>query len=104
MDLGTPGGQFYNEIDHIIFNRKYCLIDVSVVPKFYMGSDHRLLRARFRFSRQGEKAVKFKKRSPRTTINWDMYISLAGLWEDAVMVFVGRPVTRACRLQSNARD
>ncbi|VDP20240.1 unnamed protein product [Heligmosomoides polygyrus] len=26
------GGQFYNEIDHIIFNRKYCLTDVSVVP------------------------------------------------------------------------
>ncbi|VDO18723.1 unnamed protein product [Heligmosomoides polygyrus] len=27
--------QFHNEIDHIIFNRKYCLTDVSVVPKFY---------------------------------------------------------------------
>ncbi|VDO74397.1 unnamed protein product [Heligmosomoides polygyrus] len=78
--------QFHNEIDHIIFNRKYCLTDVSVVPKFYTGSDHRLLRARFRFSRQGEKAAKFKKKSrPRTTINWDLYTSLAGLWEDAVM-------------------
>ncbi|VDO32221.1 unnamed protein product, partial [Heligmosomoides polygyrus] len=52
---------------------------------FYTGSDHRLLRARFRFSRQGEKAAKFKKRSPRTTINWDLYTSLVGLWEDAVM-------------------
>ncbi|VDP39053.1 unnamed protein product, partial [Heligmosomoides polygyrus] len=51
----------------------------------YTGSDHRLLRARFRFSRQGEKTAKFKKRSPRTTINWDLYSSLAGLWEDAVM-------------------
>ncbi|VDO19485.1 unnamed protein product [Heligmosomoides polygyrus] len=81
----SPGGQFHNEIDHIIFNRKYCLTDVSVVPKFYTGSDHRLLRARFRFSRQGEKAAKFKKRSPRTTINWDLYTSLVGLWEDAVM-------------------
>ncbi|VDO81860.1 unnamed protein product [Heligmosomoides polygyrus] len=39
----------------------------------------------FRFSRQGEKAAKFKKTSPRTTINWDLYTSLAGLWEDAVM-------------------
>ncbi|VDP02573.1 unnamed protein product [Heligmosomoides polygyrus] len=28
---------------------------------------------------------KFKKRNPRTTINWDLYTSLAGLWEDAVM-------------------
>ncbi|VDO23605.1 unnamed protein product [Heligmosomoides polygyrus] len=43
-----PDGQFHNEIDHIIFNRKYRL---TVVPKFYTGSDHRLLRARFRFSR-----------------------------------------------------
>ncbi|VDO21251.1 unnamed protein product [Heligmosomoides polygyrus] len=33
----------------------------------------------------GEKAAKSKKRSPRTTINWDLYTSLAGLWEDAVM-------------------
>ncbi|VDO66330.1 unnamed protein product [Heligmosomoides polygyrus] len=78
----SPGGQFHNEIDHIIFNRKYCLTEVSVVPKFYPGSDHRLLRGRFRFSRQGEKAAKFKKRNPRTTINWDLYTSL---WKDAVM-------------------
>ncbi|VDO60772.1 unnamed protein product [Heligmosomoides polygyrus] len=33
------------------------------------GSDHRLLRARFRL----------------TTNNWDLYTSLAGLWDDAVM-------------------
>ncbi|VDP06328.1 unnamed protein product [Heligmosomoides polygyrus] len=52
---------------------------------FYSESGHRLLRARLRFSRQGEKAAKFKKKSPRTTINWDMYTSLAGLWEDSVM-------------------
>ncbi|VDO96955.1 unnamed protein product [Heligmosomoides polygyrus] len=74
----SPGGQFHNEIDHIIFNRKYCLTDVSVVPKFYMGSDHRLLRARFRLWRQGEM-------NPRTTINRYLYSSLYILWEDAVM-------------------
>ncbi|VDP28066.1 unnamed protein product [Heligmosomoides polygyrus] len=85
MDLEIPGGQFHNEIDHIIFNRKYCLTDVSVVPKFYTGSDHRLFHARFRFSRQGEKTAKFKKRNPRTTINWDLYTSFAGLWEGAVI-------------------
>ncbi|VDP13586.1 unnamed protein product [Heligmosomoides polygyrus] len=34
----SSGGQFHNEIDHIIFNRKYCLTDLSVVPKFYTGS------------------------------------------------------------------
>ena len=52
-----------NEIDHIIVNRRFCLTDVGVVPKFYTGADHRLLRARFFFSRKGEKAVKFKRRS-----------------------------------------
>ncbi|VDO81900.1 unnamed protein product [Heligmosomoides polygyrus] len=57
----------------------YCLIDASVVPKFYTGPDHRLLRVRFRFSRQGEKAAKFKERRPRTIINWDLYTSLASL-------------------------
>ncbi|VDP61079.1 unnamed protein product, partial [Heligmosomoides polygyrus] len=56
--------QFHNEIDHIIFNRKYCLSDVSVVPK-----------------REGS-AV---QEESRTTINWDLYTSLAGLWEDTVM-------------------
>uniref|UniRef100_A0A7I4Z2V4 Reverse transcriptase n=1 Tax=Haemonchus contortus TaxID=6289 RepID=A0A7I4Z2V4_HAECO len=46
----SPGGQFRNEIDHIIFNRRFCLTDVAVVPKFYTRLDHRLLRARFCFS------------------------------------------------------
>ncbi|VDP62275.1 unnamed protein product [Heligmosomoides polygyrus] len=32
-----------------------------------------------------EKATKFKKRSSRTTINCNLYISLAGLWEDTAM-------------------
>uniref|UniRef100_A0A7I4Z291 Reverse transcriptase domain-containing protein n=1 Tax=Haemonchus contortus TaxID=6289 RepID=A0A7I4Z291_HAECO len=35
----SPGGQFPNEIDHIIFNRRFCLTDVAVAPKFYTGSD-----------------------------------------------------------------
>ncbi|XGW28257.1 hypothetical protein V3C99_008225 [Haemonchus contortus] len=50
----SPGGQFHDEIDHIIFNRRFCLTDVAVVPKFYTGSDRRLLRASFCFPVRGE--------------------------------------------------
>ncbi|EYB85829.1 hypothetical protein Y032_0290g1544 [Ancylostoma ceylanicum] len=49
MDVGVTRWEYHNEIDHIIVNRRYCLTDVGVVPKFYTGSDHRLLRARFFF-------------------------------------------------------
>uniref|UniRef100_A0A0K0D7Q8 Uncharacterized protein n=1 Tax=Angiostrongylus cantonensis TaxID=6313 RepID=A0A0K0D7Q8_ANGCA len=49
-----------------------------------MGSDYRLLRARFCFLKKGEKASKFKKRSPRTTINCDLFSSLVGCCKDAV--------------------
>uniref|UniRef100_A0A0N4WA18 Endo/exonuclease/phosphatase domain-containing protein n=1 Tax=Haemonchus placei TaxID=6290 RepID=A0A0N4WA18_HAEPC len=68
----SPGKQFHNGIDHIIVNRKFCLTDFAVVPKFYTESDHRLLRARFRFSRfsvREERAAKFRKRSPKTVVN-----------------------------------
>ncbi|EYC41553.1 hypothetical protein Y032_0564g3526 [Ancylostoma ceylanicum] len=81
----SPGGEYHNEIDHIIVNRRYCLTDVGVVPKFYTGSDHRLLRARFFFSRKGRKAAKYKERSPKPTINWDLFTTLAGFWEDTVV-------------------
>uniref|UniRef100_A0A8L8JX68 Reverse transcriptase domain-containing protein n=1 Tax=Heligmosomoides polygyrus TaxID=6339 RepID=A0A8L8JX68_HELPZ len=33
----SPGGQFHNEIDHIIFNHKYCLTNVSDVPSSWEG-------------------------------------------------------------------
>ena len=81
----SPGGQYHNEIDHIICNRRFCLTDVAVVPKFYTGSDHRLLRARFFFTRKGEKAARFKRRSPKTVVNWELFTSLAGFWEDTVI-------------------
>ncbi|EYC42981.1 hypothetical protein Y032_0508g2707 [Ancylostoma ceylanicum] len=81
----SPGGKYHNEIDHIIVNRRYCLTDVGAVPKCYTGSDHRLLRARSFFSLKGEKAAKYKKRSPEPTINWDLFTTLAGFWEDTVV-------------------
>lgn len=81
----SPGGVHHNEIDHVIFNRRYCLTDVAVVPKFFTGSDHRLLRARLHLTRKAEKAVRFKNKGPRTFVNWDLFSTLAGLWEDSVV-------------------
>ncbi|KAK6761018.1 hypothetical protein RB195_022184 [Necator americanus] len=81
----SPGGGYRNEIDHIIVNKRFCLTDVAVIPKFYRGSDHRLLRGRFSFTRRAEKAAKFRERNPRTTINWDLFATLAGFWEDSAM-------------------
>ncbi|KAK6747807.1 hypothetical protein RB195_000788 [Necator americanus] len=81
----SPGGGYRNEIDHIIVNKRFCLKDVAVVPKFYTGSDHCLLRGRFSFTRRAEKAAKFRERNPRTIINWDLFATLAGFWEDSAM-------------------
>ncbi|ETN82135.1 hypothetical protein NECAME_08126 [Necator americanus] len=65
----SPSGGYHNEIDHISVNKRFCLVDVAVVPKSYTGSYHRFLRERFSFTRRAEKAVKFRERNPRTTIN-----------------------------------
>ncbi|VDM53215.1 unnamed protein product [Angiostrongylus costaricensis] len=37
-------GMTHAEIDHILTNRRWCLLDTSVVPSFCTGSEHRLLR------------------------------------------------------------
>uniref|UniRef100_A0A7I4Y3D2 Reverse transcriptase domain-containing protein n=1 Tax=Haemonchus contortus TaxID=6289 RepID=A0A7I4Y3D2_HAECO len=71
--------QFHKEIDHIIFNRRFCLSDVAVVPRFY--ADHRLLRAGFCFSVRVERAMKFRKQSLKTFINWSHFASLANEWK-----------------------
>ncbi|KAK6727478.1 hypothetical protein RB195_005267 [Necator americanus] len=81
----SPGGGYRNEIDHIIVNKRFCLTDVAVVPKFYTGLDHRLLRGKFSFTRRAEKAAKFRGRNPRTIINRDFFATLAGFWEDSAM-------------------
>ncbi|KAK6762677.1 hypothetical protein RB195_023404 [Necator americanus] len=81
----SPDGGYRNDINHIIVNKRFCLTDVAVVPNFYTGSYHRLLRGRFSFTRRAEKATKFRERNPRTTINWDLFATLAGFWEDSVM-------------------
>ena len=45
--------------------------------------DHRLLRARFHFSL--ERAAKFRRRDPKTTVDWDLFSTLSGVREDAVI-------------------
>ncbi|CAD6191820.1 unnamed protein product [Caenorhabditis auriculariae] len=42
----SPNGDTTNEIDHILANRKWSLLDVAVLPSFDVGSDHRLVRAK----------------------------------------------------------
>ncbi|KAK6744214.1 hypothetical protein RB195_011114 [Necator americanus] len=81
----SPGGGYRNEVDHIIVNKRFCLMDVAAVPKFYTGSDHRLLRERFSFTRREEKAAKFRERNPRTIINWDLFATLDVFWKDSAM-------------------
>uniref|UniRef100_A0A0K0D4C4 Endo/exonuclease/phosphatase domain-containing protein n=1 Tax=Angiostrongylus cantonensis TaxID=6313 RepID=A0A0K0D4C4_ANGCA len=50
-----PNGMTHVEIDHILTNRRWCLLDTSVAPSSCTGSDHRLFRAKIRFSRKLEK-------------------------------------------------
>ncbi|KAK6762926.1 hypothetical protein RB195_023582 [Necator americanus] len=76
----SSGGGYRNEIDHIIVNKRFCLTDVGVVPKFYTGSDHRLLRGRFFFTSSAEKAAKLRGRNPRTIISWDLFATVTGFW------------------------
>ncbi|KAE9415483.1 hypothetical protein Angca_001775, partial [Angiostrongylus cantonensis] len=51
----SPNGMTLAEIDRILTNRRWCLLDTSVVSSFCAGSDHRLLHAKIRFSRKMEK-------------------------------------------------
>ncbi|VDO21715.1 unnamed protein product [Heligmosomoides polygyrus] len=41
-----PDGETRSEIDHVLTNRRWSLFDVSVLPSFDTGSDHRLVRAK----------------------------------------------------------
>ncbi|KHJ99180.1 hypothetical protein OESDEN_00842 [Oesophagostomum dentatum] len=43
----SPNGTTHAEIDHILTNRRWCLLGVSVVPSFCRGSDHRLFQAKY---------------------------------------------------------
>ncbi|EYB99959.1 hypothetical protein Y032_0119g869 [Ancylostoma ceylanicum] len=46
----SPNGQTHSELDHVLTNRRWSLMDTTVLPSFDSGSDHRLLRAKIRLN------------------------------------------------------
>lgn len=56
---GSPEGSTRNEIDHIICNKKHIVEDVTVINKFSVGSDHRLVKATVKINtnREGTKLI-----------------------------------------------
>ncbi|KAK6735590.1 hypothetical protein RB195_018667 [Necator americanus] len=56
------------EIDHILTNRRWCLLDISVVPSFCSGSDHRLLRAKIRLSHTMERNICYRQRRRKEVV------------------------------------
>ncbi|EYC34325.1 hypothetical protein Y032_0001g36 [Ancylostoma ceylanicum] len=54
MDLGKS--QPLSKIDHILTNERWGLYDVSVLPSFDTGSDHRLIRAKISLNKKNFKS------------------------------------------------
>ncbi|KAK6755618.1 hypothetical protein RB195_014160 [Necator americanus] len=69
------------EIDHILINRRWCLLDVSVVQPFCSGSDHRLLRAKIRLGHTTEKNICYRQRR-RKELVYDDYVLKDSLSQD----------------------
>ncbi|KAK6752241.1 hypothetical protein RB195_003578 [Necator americanus] len=64
----SPNSATRAEIEHILTNRRWCLLDVSVVPSFCSGSDHRLLRAKIRLSHTMEKNICYRQRRRKEVV------------------------------------
>lgn len=52
----SPDGKTKNEIDYILSNSRNICTDVSILNQFDTGSDHRLVRASFRFNLKTERS------------------------------------------------
>ncbi|CAD6185534.1 unnamed protein product [Caenorhabditis auriculariae] len=61
----SANGNTTNEIDHILTNRKWSLLDVAVLPSFDVGSDHRLVRAKVRLNQKFLKKDYHQRSRPR---------------------------------------
>ncbi|KAK6744791.1 hypothetical protein RB195_011485 [Necator americanus] len=64
----SPNGATRAEIDHILTKQRWCLLDVSVVPSFCSGTDHRLLRAKIRLSHTMEKNICYRQRRRKEVV------------------------------------
>ncbi|KAK6730210.1 hypothetical protein RB195_006959 [Necator americanus] len=64
----SPNGATRAEIDHILTNRRWCQLDVSVVPSFCSGPGHRLLRAKIRLSHTMEKKICYRQRRRKAVV------------------------------------
>ncbi|CAD6188300.1 unnamed protein product [Caenorhabditis auriculariae] len=64
----SPNGDTTNEIDHILANRKWSLLDVAVLPSFDVGSDHRHVRAKVRLNQKFLKKNYHQPSRPRRPI------------------------------------
>ncbi|KAK6763452.1 hypothetical protein RB195_023954 [Necator americanus] len=64
----SSNGATCAENDHMLTNRRWCLLDVSVVPSFCSGSDHHLLRAKIRLSHTMEKNICYQQRRSKEVV------------------------------------
>lgn len=60
----SPQG-YTSEIDHVLTNRSWALLDVSVLPSFITGSDHRLVRAKIKLSHYLAKRTMYRPAQER---------------------------------------
>ncbi|KAG7307782.1 hypothetical protein JYU34_006375 [Plutella xylostella] len=58
----SPDGRTKNEIDYIVCSNKSNITDVSVLSRFKTGSDHRLVRATFRYNLSKEREKMFLRK------------------------------------------
>ncbi|KAK6752033.1 hypothetical protein RB195_003449 [Necator americanus] len=70
----SPNGATRAEIDHILTNRRWCLLDVSVVPSFCSGSDHRLFRAKIRQPHDGKELLLSATKEKRSRLRTIAYL------------------------------
>ena len=67
----SPNAEKKNEIDYILTNRLRILQDVTVVPSFNTGSDHRLVKAKLIFEKRRERRALHKANRRKQKVEFD---------------------------------